>query len=324
MPRGIYDRRPENAKKPWTKAEETYLEESWGRVKLKSIARKLGRSEHAVSTRIQLMGLGPGLQNGVRISFNQFLIALTGRSTGDGYAKKQLIAAGFPVHSQTVRSKKKYTTVDIDEFWEFAEKNKHLFNFAGMEPCIFGPEPEWAKLKRKLDAGRASRMHAHNDPWTAEEDARLVSLLRSYKYTYTELSEKLRRTEGAIKRRIYDLGIRERAVRPETKPWTEEETQALIRMHDQGYGWDNIGQELNRTALGCRGKYERLLNPNSMKRDYRRNHGKSKATGINEHGSAAGEFIRKQKEVAALAECAEWEQVKEGEDHGQKRSLKST
>ena len=172
----------------------------------------------------------------------------------------RLKRAGFPLHSQIIRGRNgaRFTTVDIDEFWEFAEAHKDLFNFAGMEPNIFGKEPEWATRKRKLDAERLRNGHAHNDEWTKTDDCRLRELLRKQKYSYTEIGRRLRRSEGAVKRRCITLGIKERPVRVRTRLWTAEEEKRLIEMKEQGYGFDNIGAELGRTALGVRGKWERM------------------------------------------------------------------
>ena len=39
------------AGKRWTKEEEEYLKENWGRLKIESIAKKLGRSKRAVEAR---------------------------------------------------------------------------------------------------------------------------------------------------------------------------------------------------------------------------------------------------------------------------------
>lgn len=91
----------------------------------------------------------------------------------------------------------------------------------------------------------------------------------AYKYTYTEIAKILKRSEGAIKRRIVTLDIKERPIRQPSRPWTEAEEQKLISMREQGCGWDNIAAELDRTALCVRGKYERLLNPTYAKRLYR-------------------------------------------------------
>ena len=138
-----------------------------------------------------------------------------------------------------------------------------------MEAYAFGPEPKWATLKRKVDTERLRKGREHNDPWTPAQDAELRRLLSLYRYTYTEIAERLKRSEGAIKRRIITLDIKERPIRQPARPWTEAEEQELIRMREQGYGWDNIAAELDRTALCVRGKYERLLNPTYTKRIYR-------------------------------------------------------
>lgn len=270
MGRGNYIRTP-NGRRKWTREDEQYLEEAWGRVGLKGMAKKLGRSEAAILSRIHKLGLGPGLQNGDRISWNQFIIALYGGNYNGGYLKKRLAKAGFPMHRQTVRGQNgaRFTTVDIDEFWKFAEANKDLFDFSRMEDHAFGFEPEWAALKRRLDAERLRNGHAHNDPWTEADDSQLQHLLKQYRYTYTEMAERLRRSEGAVKRRIATLGIRERPVRREIRRWTAEEERRLVEMRAQGYGWDNIAAELGRTAICVRGKYERMACPERSTRAYR-------------------------------------------------------
>lgn len=313
MPRGVY-KKTTNAKKPWSDAEEHYLEEAWGKSSLKTIAKNLGRSENAVVTRIQKLGLGPGLMAGERLSWNTFITTLTGTSSG-GYIKKRLLAAGFPVHSQIVRghNKKRYTTVDVDEFWKFAEQNKDLFDFSRLEPLAFGPEPEWATLKRKLDTERLRKGHAHNDPWTPSEDAHLVRLLKEYKYTYSELAEILHRSEGAVKRRLVTQGIKERPLRNASRAWTKDEEQKLIEMKSQGYGWDNIAAELNRSALCVRGKYERLLNPEYTKRvnrDARESREKHKRQQTCCH------FIKLrgcEYDRESCRYCRQYEELKEGE-----------
>lgn len=251
----------ENAKKKWTEAEEEYLQEAWGKSSLKTIAKNLGRSEDAVIVRINRMGLPPGLQNGERISWNQFVIALCGTNHGSSYLKMRLEREGFPTHRQIIRGTNgfRFTTVDIDEFWEFAERHKELFDFSRMERYAFGFEPEWATLKRRIDTERLRNGRKNNDPWTSGDDSHLLYLLRKQCYTYTDIAHRLRRSEGAVKRRLATLGVKERPVRMENREWTQEEELRLLEMLEQGYGFDNIAQELGRTALGVRGKHECLV-----------------------------------------------------------------
>ena len=51
------------------------------------------------------------------------------------------------------------------------------------------------------------------DALTKAEDDKLRYLLEKNRYTYSELAQELRHSEGAIKRRILDLGIETRPVR---------------------------------------------------------------------------------------------------------------
>jgi hypothetical protein len=89
----------------------------------------------------------------------------------------------------------------------------------------------------------------------------LEQLLNEYRYTYDDLSRILQRTEGAIKRRIYDLALPQRPLRRETRPWTDEEGRQLVDMRVTGYGYEAIAEKLGRSALAVRGKYEHLQNP---------------------------------------------------------------
>lgn len=53
----------------------------------------------------------------------------------------------------------------------------------------------------------------HNAAWTKTEDDKLRYLLSKGTYTYSDLAAELRHSEGAIKRRILDLGINKKPVR---------------------------------------------------------------------------------------------------------------
>ena len=58
--------------------------------------------------------------------------------------------------------------------------------------------------------------------------------LKAFKYTYADLSKRLNRSEGAIKRRIHDLKLKQRPLREEVRMWTEEETVQLLEMFEKG------------------------------------------------------------------------------------------
>lgn len=44
-----------------------------------------------------------------------------------------------------------YKVIKIDEFWDWAEKNKEVVRFNKLEENALGKEPKWVKEKRYLD-----------------------------------------------------------------------------------------------------------------------------------------------------------------------------
>jgi hypothetical protein len=269
MPRGDYIRTP-NGKKKWTAEEEEYLQDNWGIKSVKTIANHLQRSENAVIVRVNRLHLPPHLQYGTRVTFSQFWSIIHGykRTGGEAYAKERLKKYGFPFHKQTVRGRngKKFTMVDIDEFWKFAKKHQYLFDFSKFEKGGLGAEPDWVENKRRVDMDNKCKIK--KSPWTKGEDDKLKRMLKKG-CTYTDIAHDLCRTEAAVKRRLQTLDIKERPARTEERAWTEEEAQKLVEMAQKGCSWETIGVELNRSALGVRGKYERILNPEYTKRQNR-------------------------------------------------------
>lgn len=247
---------PARSNKKWTAAEEEYLQEVWGRVSIPSIAKHLGRSVSAVKIRVQRMGLGGMLMNGEYITLNQLAIAMKGTNAGGNYYMKSWAEnRGLPVHTKKVINNR-FRVVYLDEFWQWAEKNRSFLDFSKMEPFALGAEPEWVAQQRKKDFQAFALQR--KDPWTAEDDARLRMYLQQHKYGYAELSELLRRSAGAIQRRITDLGLKERPVRADNRgdeaKWTEADFEILAEGIRQGDSYTAIGRKLGKSEKAVRGK----------------------------------------------------------------------
>lgn len=243
-------------KKSWTTGEETYLQENWGKYSVPSIAKHLNRSVNAVKVRAFRLGLGAVLMSGDYVTLNQLHIAVTGSPGGSGYIIKSWIKnRGLPVHTKKVINNS-FRVVYLEEFWEWAEKNRSFIDFSKMEPLALGAEPEWVAEQRKQDfQGYAIQ---RKDPWTPEDDSRLKMLLREHKYTYAELSDMLRRSSGAIQRRCCDLGIKERPVKADNhgtaSKWTEKDFEILADGIRNGECYAQIGKKLGRSDKAIRGK----------------------------------------------------------------------
>ena len=234
----------------WTDEEYEYLRETWGIKPVPSIAKHLGRSVNAIHIKVARLGLGPYTEAGTMISLYSLLRDL-GKTAGYNYLKTKLESDGLPIKYKRV-NECRVAMVNIDAFWKWAETHKTYFDLSQLEKNALGAEPDWVADARKA----AYRSRTIRTPWTKDEDSRLRDLLCRYKYTYNDLRELLGRSEGAIKRRITTLGIKERPLRHEVKKWSDKEVDMLIKMHDDGYGFDAIGKVLGRSGLAVRGKFE--------------------------------------------------------------------
>lgn len=253
-----------SAGKNWTPEEVAYLEESWGMTSIPTIANKLGRSVEAVTLKAYRLGLGRHIHSGTRITLVQLCKAL-GNKNFYNNARTRWIPLGLPVRYQRVIDSK-FAMIDIDDFWEWAEKNKDIIDFSHMEAGALGREPAWVKEARRARATEKLK----TSPWTKDEDNKLRRMLKTGRYSYNDLSAALMRTEGAIKRRISTLSLTERPIKRPCRDWTEEEIDTMLRLRDAGHSWEAIGQKLDRSALAVRGRYDRLINPDYCKRAYRR------------------------------------------------------
>lgn len=254
--------------KPWTPEEEEILQECWGRTSVPSICKRLGRSRNAIMVRVNRLGLPPYLESSEYVTMHQIIIALGYGGSSDSYKIKSWVQnRGFPVR------KKRHTenvtrVVYLDEFWEWAEKNRSFLDFSRMEPLALGEEPDWVVEQRRKD------YHAfaiqRKDPWTSEDDSRLIMLLKQHKYGYAELSEMLHRSAGAIQRRCNDLGLKERPVKADNhspeSAWTDEDFTILADGIRNGESYMLIGQALGKSEKAIRGKvYFTYLTENADK-----------------------------------------------------------
>lgn len=242
--------------KNWTQEECDYLQDKWGMISIPSIAANLGRTVNAVKLKAVKMGLGRHIHSGEEITLNQLFNAI-GKGSSYGWLSDRWCRYGLPVKMKKSINKK-YKVIGIDAFWKWAVKHKGLLDFSKFELNMLGKEPTWVEAKRQADIAAAKYIKT---PWTKEEDNTLINMLNSYRYSYQDISDRLRRTGGAIKRRILDLGLKQRPLKADNHiPWTNEEIKILLSLRSKGYTPEVIAQRLGekRSALAVRGKIERM------------------------------------------------------------------
>ena len=245
----------------WTKQEEEYLIENWGTLSVGTIAKNLNRSENAVVVRKCRLGLGSFLESGEYITWNQLHIAL-GIGTADVYKMISWVRnRGFPIHTKRVNNNS-FKVVYLDEWWVWAEKNRDFLDFSKFEENLLGKEPQWVKEKRRHDV---EKKHKYiTTPWTKTEDEKLLFLVAKQNYTYDDLSKILRRTNGAIQKRLCYLGVKDRPIKVDNHTiWTYYDFYRLGELIKSGYGYDLIAEEIGKSSKACRGRvYQMYLTEN--------------------------------------------------------------
>lgn len=240
--------------KNWTDEEKDFLRENWGYHSVGYIAKKLGRSENAILIKVQRFHLGAFLEAGEYISLNQLSVIFCGKGKGDYTVRTVWVREGLPIHYKQV-NKCRFAMVKMPEFWKWAEHHREIVDFSRLEKNELGPEPKWVAQARKVDYGKPKVRI-----WTKCEDELLQRMVKRGNFL-DEIAKNLSRTEAAVKRRIYDLALSGELVKRAHKAWSDEDVEKLLQLRADGYSWEKIGEHLGRSALACRGKFERLYNP---------------------------------------------------------------
>ena len=244
-------------RKKWTEEEIKFLEDKWGMVSVKGIAKTLGRSFEAVKLKAQRLGLMDPRFCYDGITLNQLAQAI---NTDYRMVKGWVDLYGLPAKKKIFVKEARVYVVKYDEFWNWAEANKQMIDFSRIEKNILGPEPAWVEDKRNADIIKSRKIKkSNNDAWSEEEDNILKGMLNAYCYTYPEIANRVKRSEGAVKRRIRDLGLKARPVRQNNHvKYTNDEVQLIESLLTKGHCLEDIASRINKSALGVRGKLERM------------------------------------------------------------------
>ena len=139
--------------KSWSFEEEEYLKEAWGKTSLAGICKHLDRSENSVLNKKQKLGLGAARESNCDyITLNSLVTALYGSQdtkthTYEAYVVLPKLLKIYMIPQPRVKRR----CIKLSEFWEMAEKNRHLFDFSLLERYALGPEPDWVEEQRRID-----------------------------------------------------------------------------------------------------------------------------------------------------------------------------
>lgn len=253
----------------WTKEEESYLSEAWGNTSVDSICKRLNRSENAIIVRVRRLGLGAFTENGSYITFYQLLRTLynTQKVYAYTWTRELWQKSGLKMRQKKVYHSK-FWVVSIDDFWKFAEGNRHRIDFSRMEKYALGVEPAWLEEQRKLDES-ARINNVTQSKWTPYELNILKLYAESGKYSVNEIAKLIGRSEGSVTRKCADLHYDKNIKRNKAKGYSEADLNFIATEIIRGNHYAAIAAQLGRSEKSLRGAiYQRLgtENPNLVRK----------------------------------------------------------
>lgn len=232
----------------WTKEEILYLDDTWGTKPIKSIAEKLNRSESAIIQKAGRRNLGPFLESGNYITFNQFMKYI-GYDSISYKLKSWIEKRNLRIKNKTV-GKNKFKVIYIEDFWKWADKNRQFVDWNKVKKNSIENEPEWVEKLRKNQKSKFSSVK-----WTKKEENELLKLIFQYKYTYKQISEKLNRSEGAILRKLIDLKIKARPLRKpaHSRNYNDKDLEYIKKSILEGKIYRQMTEHVGKSEKAIRG-----------------------------------------------------------------------
>lgn len=245
----------------WTKEETIFLEEKWGIISIPTLQKKLNRSRNAIINKARKMKLGRFLYADEYWTFNLLLKEL-GVTSYSYKTTSWIEKRGFPVKTKKVE-KSTWKIVYIGDFWNWADKNRHLIDWSRVRKEALGKEPEWlTEIRRNQNE---EKKLIRKTVWTKREDKELKRLIEMHKYTYLELSEILKRSSGAIQRRLIDLNIKARPVKVDNHiKYTNKEKEYIHQFILENRTYEQISREIKKSTKALRGYIYRVYGSENL------------------------------------------------------------
>lgn len=229
----------------WTQEELNYLEDNWGIKSITHMANTLNRTVGSIRIKAIRLGLGGYLEAREEITFLTLIETIYGHRSYSWFLKR-FQKLGLKVSKRRVLNGR-FHVINIKDFWKWAESHKHELNFAKFEKNSLGKEPSWVDEKRKADQNSPAKIK-HRTQWSSAEINKLIFMVNAQKYTYSDISKEINRSQAAIKRKLYDLNVKARPIPLNNKiNWTEEENRRLYEMYLKGYDAYTIAKSLNKS-----------------------------------------------------------------------------
>jgi hypothetical protein len=177
----------------WTKEEENFLVEKWGKMKVSSISKKINRTEGAIKRKAVRLNLGVQMQ---WYSVNEVAYMF-------GFSRRKVI---FLIETGKIsylrdKTKKKRYMIDEDSLMKFMKEYQNLWDTRKLTINIYQKKPNWFKEKEISDKNISIKKHNY---WSEYETKILID--RYHKgWTLEAIAEEIGRSKCSVKNKLVKI-----------------------------------------------------------------------------------------------------------------------
>ena len=239
----------------WTYKNCKFIADNWGKMSVIEIAEKLKRSKISINERAQRLGLKKPLLYSNYITVCELITAINGTTKNYTWMRYLMNKYNAPIVQKVMLFELEVDYIKLDDFYDWYKNHISILDLNGANLEFFKDAPDWFLEKHKADT--IAHQYLIKTPWTNKDDETLKEMINAG-CGYKEISIKLKRTGGAIKRRIADLKIKKHPKKAYNHiSWTDAEIETVKDLYLKGYKPIVIMQYLDRSDLAINGLLER-------------------------------------------------------------------
>jgi len=206
--KAIIKEEPRRNRRHYTLEENDYLKSYAGIYTIDKMAKALGRTPLAIKEQLVRLGVG-NLDLSGGIPANQFArIAGVAPSTVRTWVKRDLLPHSKRSARNNVKMKDKRCLIFPEQFWKWAEQNKHRVPFSKIQRNVLLPEPDWLDAEIRKEKSLNKKILNKSD-WTIKEEQEAWQL-RAEGVMYKDIAIRLKRTHSSVRNKMHDLIQREK------------------------------------------------------------------------------------------------------------------
>lgn len=175
-----------------------FIQDNLGSMSLESIAKKLGKDVNAVQKNLyKYTGSTNTRQHTGMVTAGEMAKAFkVDRNTVVGWIERHNLSCVKKITNR----QRRFTFIDIDVFWQWAETNKERIDFSKLMRHALPPEPIWVAQERNKKPKKSNYK-----AWTVQEEKRLIALVEVGK-NFKDITKILERSSvSAVEKKYYRL-----------------------------------------------------------------------------------------------------------------------